>query len=299
MNVIETLKLLVNIAASGVLISDTISLFTLMKKEKNNKINSKINFEEFNIEEESNLDKIDYNKLGELISYIEILDEKLTSDEKRIMYNNLINLKTEKNKLIVFLGQAGFYLPKENKIKYANEKSIGHELLHMASSSIINEKIYLIGFRYISHEIDIGNGLNEGYTELLASRYFNFKRVPTAYKENVKIAQLMECFFDYPENMRYLYFNHNLEYFVKYMEKFAPREEIIELLIDIDRLQELSQFIMPVSLIKSRDIQDKLNKWFKSKITDKNRIDKFNKIYNEFPNKILDIKKQIKKQRSI
>ena len=71
----------------------------------------------------------------------------------------------------------GIYNARNNKISFVNgvnSNTIFHELFHMASSYLDKEnKILYGGFYQSSKGLNIGRGLDEGYTELLANRYSN------------------------------------------------------------------------------------------------------------------------------
>lgn len=87
------------------------------------------------------------------------------------------------------------------------------------------------------------NSFNEGYTELLAIRFFH-KKKPNTYRSFIKIASLLEQFFEKKEDMRNLYFNHNLFGFIHYMEQFAERKEILKLIFDMDKLNYYDSLLM-------------------------------------------------------
>ena len=297
MNITNFLSLMLKFALPGVLINDVISLLSIANKRKDNLRCSEIYVPYFTDNKPISKLKIDCERLNCLAKYLKILDDKLTDCEKRTLHENLQTLKVCKKNFFSLSFHDGLYIPKENKILVATIDSLGHELLHMSSTKVLPQDIYLIGYRYINRNanIDIGNGLNEGYTELLATRYFGCSTLPFENKENVQIARLLECFFDNPQYMRYLYFNHDLNGFIDYMTTFAEKEEVIQLLIEIDELNDLNKLITPLYLMKSRLIQEKLNEWFKSKVTERERINKFDAIYNAKSRKKNDKIKKTKK----
>lgn len=77
-------------------------------------------------------------------------------------------------------------------------------------------------------------------------------------------------------DMVHLYFTHDLYGLVKYLEKFAPHEEVIKMILEID--QTLYNTIIPFPIINSIKIQLKLYEWFSAKINDSNRLQQFKTI---------------------
>lgn len=164
-------------------------------------------------------------------------------------------------------------------IIYSVDTSLGPEFLHLASSYYDKEnKTAFCGFRQKS----IGSGINEGYTELLASRIYNEDNKITAYYEEVKIAKLLEFFFDNPKDIENLYFNCNLSGLISYLENYAERSEIIKILLDIDYINSLSTSIGNLSSIsKYLDIQITLYNWFVAKNKDSEKLQQFKELIFE------------------
>ena len=171
----------------------------------------------------------------------------------RNLGNNIQTLKIykeNKNKLIMILkdeSTIGKYRPSENKIfLYDNKKTtINHELLHVSSS---NTDCDTVGFNKIYSEnndlkySEIGRGLNEGYTELLNNRISTERSY--SYILLNKIAFLIELLFENKTDMKDHYFNSNVEGIIYELSKYIEKEEIIELLIDIDELYHTKSILM-------------------------------------------------------
>ena len=69
---------------------------------------------------------------------------------------------------------------------------------------------YNCGFQvYTKFNKILGIGINEGYTELLNHIIFNSKSI--AYYHNVKIAKLIETFFESENEMESAYFHSDIE----------------------------------------------------------------------------------------
>lgn len=204
------------------------------------------------------LDKKEKQILAEVILKIKKENKELYDFSKKIILttkkssirnlgNNIQTIKinkTKKNKLIMILkndSTIGNYNPKENEINTYNDKkaTLNHELLHASSSSPFFSSI---GFNRIFKENkeinlrynEIGRGLNEGYTELLNNRLFKEKSY--SYIHLNKIAYLIELLFDNKDEMKDYYFNSDIEGIIYELNKYIKKEEIINLIIDIDEL---------------------------------------------------------------
>ena len=221
---------------------------------------------------EGKIDKINYNNLLEIREYVDALEEFLTPKEKIIFYNKLKTLKVMKDNWIIVDGDLGVYYPRKNTIKYFLKSSIGHELLHM-SSSYCYKKFYVSGFRISAKNKRIGIGLNEGYTELLATRFFKLNGKPDTYQLLVKLTKQLESFFDNKEDMRKLYFDHDLLGFIFYMEKYAPEKEILNLISQMDKMILVRAYAPIMEYVIYNKLKKQLNEWYKIK------EDKVKKIY--------------------
>ncbi len=224
-------------------------------------------------------EEIDIRKKEILLPYIQKLANYVKEEDLKIVYNNLRNLNIKYDPTLVASGCTGKYIIEENKLLYSSKSSIGHEFLHMASSMYDSDsKLKLCGFYQEKNGASIGEGVTEGYTELLASRLYNKNGKVEAYKSSVKFCEILEFFFDDPKDMAHLYFNCNLPGLIKHLEKYASRQEIIKLIMDIDNICTYeTAFANPYPLVKSIDIQLKLYNWFSSNSNDFIKIDKLRK----------------------
>lgn len=232
--------------------------------------------------------KIGQKKLDDLLPLVENLSDYTSKENLTTIYRNLISLKIKKRPTLLLMGLGGSYNSKNNTIKYSLASSLGHEFLHLASSYYDSQtRMDYSGFEQKENAFIIGRGLNEGYTELLASRIYNKNNKVQTYKLEVQIAKLMELFFDNPKDMEKFYFNHDLLGFVKYMEQFATSKEIVNILHEIDKIHHRSSMITfnPFKLYDSIKIQLKLYKLFISKNKDIEKLKQFTDIICE--NKII------------
>ncbi len=234
------------------------SLFETPKDLKTLKFNKLRHLDAYNIidnfatqdtQSNSNIDNID--EILEKLSYPSELKEIIITfknyidpinfetcigklNNLKINYFNLIH--DIKKYLQNFCESEGKYIPKENTIniyKVFDKKSVlTHEFLHMASTG----KNQTSGFCTNLDDIWIGNGLDEGYTELLNERIFNSKHL--SYTYNIEIIKILEIFFDNPKDMEYAYFHNNIFIIYQTFLKYGTKEEFFSLLQVLDNLVE-------------------------------------------------------------
>ena len=227
-----------------------------------------------------------------------IFSKKIILTTKKSSIRNLGNNfqtlkinKKNKNKLIMIIkndGTQGNYNPKRNEINTYNDKktTLNHELLHAASS---NPFFSSIGFNRIFKENkennlrynEIGRGLNEGYTELLNNRISKEKSY--SYIHLNKIAYLIELLFENKNEMKDYYFNNDIEGIIYELNKYINKEEIINLLIDIDELYYNKNLLLYYKIKK------RILKIYKQNKT-KEEIKKFKKEY--YQNQLIKIMKK-------
>ncbi len=206
-----------------------------------------------------------------LLPYLIKLTENVTDDELNLVMNRIENVTIKRG--LPNLSNTGTYNPRFNVLKYVFKSSIGHEFLHLASSFYDKlNNIWLCGFQRVKDNLIIGRGLNEGYTELLASRYYNKDGKVSAYTSLVNICEMLELFFDNDNDMRKLYFSCNLPEFIKKMNEYMTDAEVYKLLFEMD-LE-----IKTISPKRCKAIQSFLYNKFMSKCNDQKKIDKMNEL---------------------
>ena len=135
---------------------------------------------------------------------------------------------------LLFPTSEAYYNDLNNKI-YAGkriEDSIYHELFHVFTTYKENIFSTVSGFNYINIHTDIARRLNEGYTDLLANRYFDSV---VSYMIEANIARKTELILG-EENMQDLYASNNLYAIIKYLSKFSSDEEAIAFISFVDKL---------------------------------------------------------------
>ena len=249
------------------------SLFETPKDLKTLKLNKLRHLDAYNIIDNflvqdkpsySSIDNID--EILEKLSYPSELKEIIITFKNYIdpinfetCINKLNNLKINyfdlihdiKKYLQNFCENEGIYIPKENTIdiyKVFDKKNVlTHEFLHMASTG----KNQTSGFCTNLDDIWIGNGLDEGYTELLNKKIFKNKKISYIY--NVEIVELLELFFDKPKDMEYAYFHNNIFIVYQTFLKYGTKEEFLSLLQILDNLIETNiPIYKKVTVIKTK-----------------------------------------------
>lgn len=277
------------------------------KKEKEAKRQYKFNIDELNkydgylINKECFLDNgsladkkdaMNKKKFEVLYPYVEALVKQVPEEDLKLMYKNLKTLKLEKFcKPLMFLyagdmGVTGVYSHDKQRIRYAEEDSLGHELLHMCST-YYNKQMGIVecGFAQLKEgntkkdRVFIGQALTEGYTELLNVRYF--KKDEMSYLGYVKIARLLELFFANSRDMESFYFHHDLPGFVNYMSKFMPYKKVIDVLTTLDKMI-LYEDYFPDEFLEDYDkLKSELYESFKEVNKDPKKLELFELILDE------------------
>ena len=177
--------------------------------------------------------------------------EKVNIEDQLRCINNLKTLKFNhirvrddivlhlKN-MVSSLTAAARYCSGSNKIEDLEHKPskqvLSHEFLHMASSNLYESGFKQIG-AYDSKDgkkIYVGRGLNEGYTELLNCRLFDYDLKKSTYRIPVKLTRLIEVFFDNPEEMKKAYFHNDLAKVYLEFCKYGSNEEFWNLMNEMD-----------------------------------------------------------------
>lgn len=205
-----------------------------------------------------------------ILYFIDVLEKNFLPSDLVNFYNNINSLRIGRiEKKSIYNDSSGVYYSCLNYIKIKNHLiySIYHELFHMASTKIINGVIYS-GFYIVDDKKMIGLGLNEGYTELIANRYFSNSRTSRLLKNNydykydldeayslqVLIASKIEEIVG-KNKMESLYLTANLHGLIKELEQYTSREQIDKFLSNMDFLHSNMDNIMKFS-IKNKKLHD-------------------------------------------
>ena len=247
----------------------------------------------------ADIDRFQQKEIKEVVEeFVKIIEQNFSENVLTNFYNNINRVKINKNKLIKFSGLGGFYICATNEIKYSNVGSLYHELFHMASAVYDgNSAIEHTGFQqYYKHEkeeLDIGMAINEGYTELLAKRYFNHKDYKSiGYIEEYDIAEKLEVVVG-RKLMENYYLKADLQGLINELSAYVSTDEVFEFLTYTDFI---TKHIDDIAIIKTSKIFECITKSYnfiiKTYVTklkqqlDTNQIDKelFVKKIEEFMN---------------
>jgi len=227
-------------------------------------------------------DKIDYKNREILKVYVERLSKHIPLEDMKLVYKNINSVKVEKNLKPLLHNAIGYYEVVFNEISFLEPTVLSHEFLHLASS-VYDKRIDMdfSGFSQQGNKSIIGNGINEGYTQVLNERIYGVNPKKEAYYNEYKIAKMIELFFDNKEDMQHLYFNCDLPGLVEQLEKYASYEEIVKLITDIDDYSVYDEKNILLAKLKKISIYKRIYGWFIAKSNNQEKIDKFEAIIDE------------------
>lgn len=182
-----------------------------------------------------------------VITFVETITQNIPHADFTYLYHNLENLEIVQKKLNMYSsdGVEEAYIVRRNKIviyyDYDDNDDICfetfyHELFHVASTFCDKEKNQMLsGFSQgiIGETNQIGTGINEGYTQLLAERYFGQGNEIHPLEASIakRLEQIIGKF-----NMESMYFKANLSGFVCELKKFETEETIMNFISKVDFL---------------------------------------------------------------
>ena len=162
------------------------------------------------------------------------------------------------------------------------EKVVYHELFHLASSSKTRDKNLVIincGFStmvldYIKNRGTIkGEALTEGYTELLAQRYFDnndILRKFEVYAFENKITESLEEIIG-ENNMSKYYLNSDCASLIEDLSKYSSKEDTIKFIDETDDLYQYEEQGTRKDISKAINSYKYINKYLTD--TYKNKLD--------------------------
>lgn len=176
-------------------------------------------------------------KYGEYVSFFfKRLREVKPNFHFRYLEENIKTL-TIKDKIYI-KDFFAFYKNPGNRIflSYKHKfTSLYHELMHMASYHKSSDGTHMAGFRQSKFNVEIGRGLNEGYTELLKRRYFFDQDNDETYNVLVDFAKSIEKIVG-KAKMEELYFNADLYDLREIIIEDVSEKEFMQFLEDSDWL---------------------------------------------------------------
>lgn len=172
----------------------------------------------------------------EIQNFISVIKEKLSYVDLTIYNRNIEELVINETNLEN--GIDGQYSVDGIRIKLLHNdkgRSLTHELLHLASSFLSGE-IKFSGFHQVSNKLNIGRGLNEGYTTLLDSRYFDSS--DKSYLVAKVFAETIEKIVG-QEKMTKIYFKADLYGLVKELSKYCIENDVYLVIKNIDDINKM------------------------------------------------------------
>lgn len=230
-----------------------------------------------------------------IVDFISVIKKQVPNSDLSLLFNNFNNLEiaTRNFKVINFLSDkkvGAWWIPTDDKIELSESNykyTINHELLHVASTFVdkVTKTIYC-GFEQTKNNINIGEGLNEGYTQYLAEKYFKDSLKAYAYEK--RIAQAVELIIGI-DKMRSLYFNANLNGLIGELCQYNTEENVYEFIKTLDFINKHinDKKLTPKSNQMLLDCFKKNNLFLIQTFT--------NKIIKEYPNNEIDIRELIDK----
>lgn len=299
MTIIELLLVLILSRGAGTLISKKIryslvksNRFTNFKVLKKPDMYDTIRKKTYNV----NITKETQQIINKLYDSFEPLVSK---ESMEIIKRNIESINVNSNFLkslkMSFISAGGTYEPSDHsinenylltKVNIAGyiegrklfSKIISHELMH-AASSFKNDKQIIVGFsqRYNNMQLNIGNSINEGYTQLLADEYLIDKNLKitgknVAYDYEVSAAKLVELIVG-KDKMINMYFHGDLEGLIKELSKYQDEIKVKRFILDLDMITNIRK---DRTSINKNSI---INNYY-------NRVNIF--LYNAFSNKMIN-----------
>lgn len=260
-----------------------------------------------------------YLKFGKLDSIIEsfnnTFEEKIGKDRKKYFNIHIKNLKIDQVPgpcTISKKATSGTYMPLDNKITLYDKlndsldvsERLMHELLHMSSNKA-NGLVDGLSITTINKKLHgtTGKGLNEGYTELINSRYFAMQEYYSAYRKEMILAAGIEKLVG-KDLMLDAYFKYTLFDLLVELNNYADSEsDSLNIINRIDTLNMLEEYNERekiftdvkkdiISLQRKKLINDFItNKIDKEEFTRRNLFDielydKYNFIYDDYANMV-------------
>lgn len=135
-------------------------------------------------------------------------------------------------------------MPLKNTIELSSDNyksTINHELFHVSTTYIdSNSNVIYCGFSQLQIKKgnkQIGEGLNEGYTQYLTDKYFPSKPLLMAYSYEKRIAEIVELIVG-QEKMQSLYFNANLKGLIDVLKQYSTEENAYNFIVTLDFLNK-------------------------------------------------------------
>lgn len=225
-----------------------------------------------------------YEHEEEILNFASIIETRFSKDDL-VMFHK--NIKTLKMKIVDSMKFNGYYDPYENYLVIKKErvnKTLPHELFHVTTSRI-NGVSSICGFHYLSKGISIGMALNEGYTDIMANRYFDSDISCSFYSREIKYYDILEDIIGKDKLEKY-YMNANLVGIIKELSQYRDEKDVVEFIIKTDDiLRNERKSNKKNNIVKKYDITNKMietNLFLASLNFDKNNNEDLTKNINTY-----------------
>ena len=178
------------------------------------------------------------------------IEANLGRKDLSAFHHNIKNLKIT-NKLDLFDSKCNvnktvfesLYYPSLNKIYISNKCnnfSLSHEMLHL-SSTRVNGRVAYCGFNQISPQGNVAVGINEGYTELLATRYFGDMPHKYTYITEQAYAGIVETLIG-KNKMENLYLQSDLNGLMNALCSYYSMNDVQKFIKSVDIISKASTY---------------------------------------------------------
>ena len=185
-----------------------------------------------------------------IYTFYSVMKNNFDDNQLAIFYKNINNLKVVNSnngilyKIFLNTNYVANYDSSNNKIRIYNPEcytAIYHELIHM-SSSIHKNGIHYTGFKQYSIKpgsiVNIGQGINEGYTQLLTERYFGYSReLRGVYEYEMHLMKNIEKVIG-KDKMEELFFKANLKGLIEELNNYISEDEVLSFINNVDFLNK-------------------------------------------------------------
>ena len=197
----------------------------------------------------------------DILEFTSVLEQNFPKEDLVMMYKNLGNLKMQ---IVDDMKSNGSYDPYDNSILIKKDKyptTLPHELFHLTTSRrLINNSV--CGFHFVSKGLSIGLALNEGYTDIMANRYFKKDIRFSAYGREIRYFDILEKLFG-TKVIEKLYMRADLVELIKLLTDYKEEKDVINFIIKIDDILRIEKckyndIITTYDLIKFYDLTNKI-----------------------------------------
>lgn len=180
-----------------------------------------------------------------IIRFVNTIKTNIPNSDLTLFYNNFNSIEVLEKKfktLNSFRSRdiGGVWVTGINTIVVSPDNyqsTINHELFHASTTYIDPDtNTIFVGFeQQKGFNKQIGNGLNEGYTQYLAEKYFGIPL--NAYNYEKRISELVEMIVG-QEKMQSLYFNANLKGLIDSLKQYNTEENVYKFITTLDFLNK-------------------------------------------------------------